>query len=360
MLSLGCFARPEERFVGVGEIATGEMRRRIGFVPRDVVENFEAERLQSKANRINVVRGARNPNCAVGFEQARTFLEPLRVEFVNLCGRRAFIPVALIHRNHLPVLAGDSATRKKIGRVSEDQIERFGLGAFEKFKRIAMIQTNTALMIDGFGSRAGFGSAFLGGGQIGIRLENRKRQSQIEVYERAGRNRQGDQDRITIHPIRSSPTLGKCRSGNLYLSHFFFTQRPDEGCAGGKTAQTDGVNRLAATRRVEIGEAFEFGRGQRIDLRGVGLREEDAPDFVDSFECCGCHGNGWRFRFGAPDGDDTAIEGAFAQVSLAPIRMPHLRPTKRAKRRCQSVGASGLGRREMGGEAVRESDMENQ
>ncbi len=46
MFGFGSFARPKERFVSVRKIAAGEVGRRVGLVPRDVVENFETQRLQ--------------------------------------------------------------------------------------------------------------------------------------------------------------------------------------------------------------------------------------------------------------------------------------------------------------------------
>ena len=67
MFGFGAFARPNQRFVGVGKIATRQVRRRISFVPRDVVENFKTQRLQGETDAENVVIGARNPKRAVGF-----------------------------------------------------------------------------------------------------------------------------------------------------------------------------------------------------------------------------------------------------------------------------------------------------
>ncbi len=138
------FARPQQGFVGVREIATRQMRRRVGFVPRDVVEDFKTEGLQRETDRINVVRSARNPQRAVGLEQAMALRQPLRVEFVNLRGSRAFVPVAFVNGDHVPVLASDAARRQKIRRIGKNQIERFAFRAFKKFERVALIQTNAA------------------------------------------------------------------------------------------------------------------------------------------------------------------------------------------------------------------------
>ena len=125
MFGFGSFARPQKRFVGVREVAAGEVRRRVGLVPRDVVEDFETQGLQCETDRIDVVRSARNPDGSVGLEQTTALAQPLRVELVDLRGRDAFIPVAFVNGNHLPVLAGDATARQKIWWVGEYQIERF-------------------------------------------------------------------------------------------------------------------------------------------------------------------------------------------------------------------------------------------
>jgi len=58
---------PDDGFSGVGEIATGEVGRRVGLDPGDVVEELEAELLHGEADGVNDVGGAGNPEGAVGF-----------------------------------------------------------------------------------------------------------------------------------------------------------------------------------------------------------------------------------------------------------------------------------------------------
>jgi hypothetical protein len=61
---------PDDGFGGVGEIAAGEVGRRIGLNPRDVVEELKIELLHSEADTVDDVGGAGDPDGAVGFEDA--------------------------------------------------------------------------------------------------------------------------------------------------------------------------------------------------------------------------------------------------------------------------------------------------
>ena len=124
------------------------MRRRIGFVPRDVVENFKSQRLQREADAEYIVVGARNPDRAIGLEQAMTFAQPVQVKGVNLLEGRGFVPLAFVDRNHAPALASHAAARQKIRRIGEDEIEGCGFGAVQKREGIALIQTQTAPRIE--------------------------------------------------------------------------------------------------------------------------------------------------------------------------------------------------------------------
>ena len=72
VFAFGMLARPDQRFVRVGKIAARQMRRRIGFVPRDVVEDFETQSLQREADAEDVVIGARNPDRAIGLQEPVT------------------------------------------------------------------------------------------------------------------------------------------------------------------------------------------------------------------------------------------------------------------------------------------------
>ena len=156
------------------------MRRGIGFVPGDVVENFEAQSLQGEADAENVVVGARNPKRAVGFEQALALAQPAQIEGVNLLESLGFVPIAFVNGNHLPILAGDSARREKIGRIGKNQVESLAFSAMQQFERIALIQAQPAFGVvpERFGIM-GRDNAFEFGREIGKRLEERDVKAQF-------------------------------------------------------------------------------------------------------------------------------------------------------------------------------------
>lgn len=63
----GVFGGPDDGFGGVGEIAAGEVGRRVGLDPGDVVEELEAELLHGEADGMDDVGGAGDPDGGVGF-----------------------------------------------------------------------------------------------------------------------------------------------------------------------------------------------------------------------------------------------------------------------------------------------------
>ena len=63
----GVFGGPDDGFGGVGEVAAGEIGRRIGLDPGNVVEELEAELLHGEADGVDDVGGAGDPDGAVGF-----------------------------------------------------------------------------------------------------------------------------------------------------------------------------------------------------------------------------------------------------------------------------------------------------
>ena len=93
--ALGVFGGPDDGFGGVGEIAAGEIGRRVGLDPGDVVEELEAELLHGEADGMNDVAGAGDPDGAVGFQDALAGGEPGQVELVIGVGRRGSGPSRL-------------------------------------------------------------------------------------------------------------------------------------------------------------------------------------------------------------------------------------------------------------------------
>ena len=68
MWLLGALPRPDDELRGVGEVAAGDVGRRIGLRPGDDVEDFEAELGELVGYGEDVVVGAGNPDGAVLLE----------------------------------------------------------------------------------------------------------------------------------------------------------------------------------------------------------------------------------------------------------------------------------------------------
>ena len=61
------FGGPDDGFGGVSEIAAGEIGRRIGLNPGNIVQKLEAELLHGEADGMDDVGSAGNPDGAVFF-----------------------------------------------------------------------------------------------------------------------------------------------------------------------------------------------------------------------------------------------------------------------------------------------------
>src|SRR5712692_5473031 len=61
---------PDDRLGGVGEVPAGKVGRRVGLHPGDVVQQLEAKLLHGKADRVDDVAGAADPDGAVRLEHA--------------------------------------------------------------------------------------------------------------------------------------------------------------------------------------------------------------------------------------------------------------------------------------------------
>lgn len=61
VLAFWVFRRPYYGLCGVRKISAGKVRRRIDFVPRNIIEDFVAQRLQGVTDGVDVVTGAANP-----------------------------------------------------------------------------------------------------------------------------------------------------------------------------------------------------------------------------------------------------------------------------------------------------------
>ena len=71
---------PENRLCGMGEAAAGQVRRRIGFLPGYVIDNFIAFLLQGQADGINIMKRTGNPYGAVRLQNLFTQAQPFPVK----------------------------------------------------------------------------------------------------------------------------------------------------------------------------------------------------------------------------------------------------------------------------------------
>lgn len=145
MFTLLILRRPQNGFGGMGEIAAAQVGRRIGFFPRNVVEDFVAELLHGVADGKDDVMRAADPDGAVGFQNALAAFEPFGVEFVIKFRAARNIPVAFVHPDHFSGVATDAAVGKEIGRVGKDGVEAafvavFIINGVEEFEAVAMIK----------------------------------------------------------------------------------------------------------------------------------------------------------------------------------------------------------------------------
>ena len=151
VLTLGVFGGPEDGLGGVGEVAAGEVGRRVGFFPGDLVQEFHAELLHGVADGKDNVVGAADPEGAVGLEDALAAAEPFEVELVVELGAAGFVPGALVHFYHFAGVAGDAAVGEEVGRVGEDAVEAaFGVfdgDGVEEFEAVAVVEPKAAVVV---------------------------------------------------------------------------------------------------------------------------------------------------------------------------------------------------------------------
>ena len=106
----------------MGKVAAGKVGRRVGLDPGNIVQQLEAQLLHGEADRMDDVRGAADPDGAVGFQHALAGRQPGAIEFVVGVWAARAIPLALVHAHHAPGVAGDAVVGKEIGWVGENQV----------------------------------------------------------------------------------------------------------------------------------------------------------------------------------------------------------------------------------------------
>jgi hypothetical protein len=131
----------------VGEVAAGEVGRRVGLDPGDVVQQLELELLHRKPDRVNHVAGAADPNRPVGLERALAEEQPGFVELVVGVGAAGAVPVAFVDADHAAGVAGDAVVGEEVGRVGEDEVHRVGREGGEQLQAIPVVNRNVVLCI---------------------------------------------------------------------------------------------------------------------------------------------------------------------------------------------------------------------
>ena len=136
--ALFVFGGPNNCFGGVSEIAAGEIGRRVGLDPGDVVQKLEIKLLHGESDGVDYVTGAADPNRSVGLEDALAGGEPCAVEFVVGVGAARTVPIAFVDADHTAGVAGDSVVGEEIRRVGENQVHA-GFGNFcQDFEAVAL------------------------------------------------------------------------------------------------------------------------------------------------------------------------------------------------------------------------------
>ena len=130
---------PDDGFGGVGEIAAGEIGRRVGLNPGNVVEELEAKLLHGEADGMNDVGCAADPDGAVGLKDALASGQPGAIELVVGFGAARAVPGAFVDADHASGVAGDPAVGKEIGGIGEDEVDGVFWNSGEDFQAIALI-----------------------------------------------------------------------------------------------------------------------------------------------------------------------------------------------------------------------------
>ncbi len=141
------FGGPDNCFGGVGEVSAGKIGRRIGLDPAHVIQQLEIELLHGEADAVNDVRGAADPNAAVGLEDALRGGEPFAIEGVIGFGALRAVPCAFIDADHAARVAGDASVGKEIGRVGEDEVHGIGGHDGENFAAVALVKLDVVRAI---------------------------------------------------------------------------------------------------------------------------------------------------------------------------------------------------------------------
>ena len=173
----------DDGFGGVSEIAAGKIGRGIGFDPRDVVEELEAELLHGEADGMDDMAGSADPDGAVRFEDALAGCKPGAIELMNFVKPVPYrvkvsagqvVPFACIDADHTSSVAGDAVVGEEVGRVGEDEVDAGFRDGGENVEAVALEDFDVVLGVveDWFGEASAFAYATArqvgGGGGVGV------------------------------------------------------------------------------------------------------------------------------------------------------------------------------------------------
>ena len=140
--------RPQHGLGAMGEVAATQVRWRVGFFPRDVVENLEAELLQGQTDGKNDMVCAGHPEGAIWFEHTLAASQPFQIKLVIQFRATGFIPSALVHLDPLPAPAGCATIGEKIRWIGKNSIESplgiFRRNSVEDLEGISLINPDAA------------------------------------------------------------------------------------------------------------------------------------------------------------------------------------------------------------------------
>lgn len=100
MGTLSALACPNDELGRIGEVAAGNIGRRIRFCPRHDIKNLKAQLGEAIGNGEDVVVGAGNPDGTVVLQLIAAEAYPALVEVVDFLGCATMIPFTLVDRDY--------------------------------------------------------------------------------------------------------------------------------------------------------------------------------------------------------------------------------------------------------------------
>lgn len=147
VFALSILCSPDNRFGGMYKVATGEIRRRIGLFPSDVIEYLVSEPLHCDADKMDDMMGSADPYRSIRLQNALTCGEPFGRESEILVKALRAIPLALVHGDHPSGIACNAVVGEEIGRVGENEIHASFGRRLHHIEAIAQIQPYPLLLI---------------------------------------------------------------------------------------------------------------------------------------------------------------------------------------------------------------------